>query len=93
MKRPKINYVDGIANCTSFDVKKLEKYIDHIESKSQDSDSLLDRNEIDKAVRNLAKESTAPDKETPNWMEADIRRGMGWMYKRLTGSEYKYTNK
>lgn len=32
--------------------------------------------EIEKEVEILAKESTAPDKETPDWMKADIRRGM-----------------
>lgn len=31
--------------------------------------------EIESAVNELAKESTAPDKDTPDWMKADIRRG------------------
>ena len=35
--------------------------------------------QIEKAVKQLAKESTAPDKDTPDWLEADIRRGMKWM--------------
>lgn len=35
--------------------------------------------EMDKAVKDLAKESTAPDKETPDWMESDIKRGMIWI--------------
>lgn len=24
-----------------------------------------------------------PDRDTPDWMQADIRRGMMWMYNRL----------
>jgi hypothetical protein len=31
---------------------------------------------IAEEVDRLAKESTAPDRETPNWMRADIRRGI-----------------
>lgn len=32
--------------------------------------------EINAAVKLLAKQSTAPDSETPDWMENDIRRGI-----------------
>lgn len=32
--------------------------------------------EIESHVDRLSKESTAPDKETPDWMKADIRRGI-----------------
>lgn len=39
--------------------------------------------EISKAVKQLAKESTAPDKDTPDWMESDIRRGIMWAIQRL----------
>ena len=45
------------------------------------------QNEMIKAIKELAKESTAPDKDTPDWMENDIKRGMQWMYKRLTGND------
>ena len=31
---------------------------------------------IEQLVKELSKQSTAPDKETPDWMEADIRRGL-----------------
>ena len=31
---------------------------------------------IEAEVKRLTKESTAPDKETPDWMETDIRRGI-----------------
>lgn len=34
------------------------------------------REDIEKAVNELAIESTAPDKETPDWMKSDIRRGI-----------------
>jgi hypothetical protein len=34
--------------------------------------------EINEAIKRLAKESTAPDQETPIWMENDIRRGIDW---------------
>ena len=37
--------------------------------------------EMIKAIKELAKESTAPDKVTPDWMENDIKRGMQWMPK------------
>jgi F0F1-type ATP synthase delta subunit len=43
--------------------------------------------EMIKAIKELAKESTAPDKDTPDWMENDIKRGMQWMHKRLTGND------
>ena len=43
--------------------------------------------EMIKAIKELAKESTAPDKVTPDWMENDIKRGMQWMHKRLTGND------
>ncbi len=39
---------------------------------------------IGAAVDQLSKESCAPDRETPDWMKADIRRGMIWMKERLT---------
>lgn len=35
--------------------------------------------EINHAVKSLGKESTAPDKDTPDWMMADIRRGIYWL--------------
>lgn len=34
--------------------------------------------EIEKAIKELAEYSTAPDKETPDWLETDIRRGIEW---------------
>lgn len=43
--------------------------------------------EMIKAIKELAKESTAPDKDTPDWMENDIKRGMQWMHKKLTGND------
>ena len=43
--------------------------------------------EMIKAIKELAKESTVPDKVTPDWMENDIKRGMQWMHKRLTGND------
>ena len=43
--------------------------------------------EMIKAIKELAKESTAPDKVTSDWMENDIKRGMQWMHKRLTGND------
>jgi hypothetical protein len=45
------------------------------------------QNEMIKAIKELAKESTAPDKDTPDWLESDIIRGAKWMYKRLTGND------
>lgn len=45
----------------------------------------LTTQEIEEAITTLSKESTAPDCETPHWMQADIHRGMKWMYVRLTG--------
>lgn len=44
--------------------------------------------EIEQAVKELAKQSTAPDSETPDWMEADIRRGIMWALKRLDGQMF-----
>jgi hypothetical protein len=41
--------------------------------------------EMIKAIRELAKQSTAPDKDTPDWIESDIKTGMKWMYNKLTG--------
>jgi len=45
------------------------------------------QNEMIKAIKELGKESTAPDKDTPDWLESDIKRGMKWMYTRLTGND------
>lgn len=48
--------------------------------------SLPSAEEIDAAIKELGKQSTAPDKETPDWLEADIRRGMLWMLNRVVGN-------
>lgn len=45
------------------------------------------QNEMIKAIKDLAKESTAPDKDTPDWLESDIKRGAKWIYTRLTGND------
>ena len=45
------------------------------------------QNEMIKAIKELAKENTAPDKETPDWLKSDIKQGTKWMYKRLTGND------
>ena len=39
--------------------------------------------EIDRWVNELAKLSTAPDKDTPDWMKRDIRNGIELTLKRL----------
>jgi hypothetical protein len=41
------------------------------------------KHEIELAALQLAQESTAPDKETPDWMISDIKRGMVWMMQRM----------
>ncbi len=38
------------------------------------------RIKIEYEIKKLSKLSTAPDKETPNWLEADIRRGADMGY-------------
>jgi len=45
------------------------------------------QNEMVRAIKELAKQSTAPDKDTPDWLESDIKRGAKWMYTRLTGND------
>jgi len=40
--------------------------------------------ETEEAIKELGKESTAPDKETPDWMLSDIRRGINWLKNKLT---------
>jgi hypothetical protein len=40
------------------------------------SNGMITDEVIEKEVKRLAKESTAPDKETPDWMKEDIRRGI-----------------
>jgi hypothetical protein len=35
--------------------------------------------EIEEIAKMLSKESTAPDKDTPDWMIADIKRGLKYM--------------
>ena len=42
--------------------------------------------EIEAKIKELATQSTAPDKETPDWLEADIRRGMLWMLNRIVSN-------
>lgn len=34
--------------------------------------------EVKAAIKEIGKKSTAPDKETPNWMEKDIENGINW---------------
>jgi hypothetical protein len=34
--------------------------------------------EVRNAIDDLAKKSTAPDAETPDWLRADIERGVNW---------------
>ena len=40
--------------------------------------------EVSDAIEMLAKESTAPDKETPDWLKADIRNGINWALNYVT---------
>lgn len=40
---------------------------------------LPEDSEIEDAIIKLAKESTAPDRDTPDWMLSDIRRGAKWL--------------
>lgn len=49
--------------------------------------------EINKAVKELGEKSTAPDKETPDWMQSDIRRGIKWALSKINiYSEVKINN-
>lgn len=34
--------------------------------------------EVRAAIKEIGKKSTAPDRETPNWMEKDIENGINW---------------
>jgi hypothetical protein len=34
--------------------------------------------EVKIAIKEISKKSTAPDKETPHWMEKDIENGINW---------------
>lgn len=34
--------------------------------------------EVRSAITEIGKKSTAPDKDTPNWMEKDIENGITW---------------
>lgn len=40
--------------------------------------------EVRTAVKALGKKSTAPDRDTPNWMERDIENGINWLKSRIT---------
>jgi hypothetical protein len=40
--------------------------------------------EVSDAIEMLAKKSTAPDKECPDWMKADIRNGINWALNYVT---------
>lgn len=42
---------------------------------------------IEEAIIELGKKSTAPDKETPDWMKSDIRRGIYWVLTKLSLAE------
>jgi hypothetical protein len=48
--------------------------------------SLPSREEVEGAIKRIGKESTAPDKDCPLWLETDIRAGMEWMFERIVGS-------
>lgn len=51
--------------------------------------SLPNNEEVKKMVKIFADQS--PDSKTSEWLEVDIRRGMNWMYKRLTGNYFPVT--
>jgi hypothetical protein len=38
-------------------------------------------NEINDAVEIMAKQSTAPDADTPDWIKSDIKKGIRWAIK------------
>jgi hypothetical protein len=40
--------------------------------------------EVSDAIEMLAKKSTAPDAETPDWLKADIRNGINWALNYVT---------
>lgn len=40
--------------------------------------------EVSDAIEMLAKKSTAPDAETPDWIKADIRNGINWALNYVT---------
>lgn len=40
--------------------------------------------EVKQAIKEIAKKSTAPDKETPDWMERDIQNGINWALNYVT---------
>ena len=62
---------------------KIDRYLEELCKPIMDGPLPTDE-EIGAAVDQLSKESCAPDRETPDWMKADIRRGMIWMKERLT---------
>lgn len=39
--------------------------------------------QINEAIETISKQSTAPDKDTPDWMKRDIRNGIEWALRYL----------
>lgn len=63
--------------------EKIAKLLAGMDTKPLVIRSLPSYEEIDTAIKELGEQSTAPDKETPDWLEADIRRGVLWMLNKV----------
>lgn len=61
------------------DLQEVINIVNRINEVEKGEFLLLTDKEIEAIVLKLGKESTAPDKDTPDWMLSDIKRGMLWM--------------
>ena len=61
----------GVINFEKIKIREAENILPTIE-------------EVNNAIKEIGKKSTAPDKETPNWMEADIKNGINWALNYVT---------
>jgi hypothetical protein len=74
-------------------IKLMQEYASQFSTPSR---AIPTEEEIKAAIKELGKKSTAPDRETPDWMKADIERGIRWALsyrpKEEVGGQQQQTN-
>ena len=73
-------------------MKTNEKTKTELNTKPGISHLLPTLGEVSAAITEISKKSTAPDKETPDWMENDIKNGINWALNYVTKKSQENNN-
>ena len=71
----KIDEVEQLIHC-NFTGRELKEYLEQAFIIYY---NLPSTEEIQSAIKEISKKSTAPDKQTPDWMQNDIENGINWV--------------